>query len=467
MTATRSLSASLQHLNRTLLTGESATLPDAELVRRFVERRDEVAFAVLVRRYGMLVLGVCRRLLRHEQDAEDAFQATFLVLARDASSVERAGAIGNWLYGVAANISRKAKATRHRRELKERAAGATRRIEAPPEMPDDLPELLDGELSAIPDKYRTPIVLCDLQGLTTQQAAAEVGCPPKTLGTRLSRGRAILAQRLTRRGVVLSAALIPAALATCTGAQAAVPPQLLDSSTQAAISFATGSAPVSPAVIALTQGVTNAMSHTSLKYVMIACSVIALAGLSGGSLWHHHTQAAPAPPGVPEQPANGVTAVRPEPPPARPVNPFDQFHRVLRKLFSWTEAARAESAAAPADDKKDDKPKPLTGTWAKKEGELVITFEKEAMKISPHGKDELILILCEYTRDKDGLVKAKITGFEGQEDAKKKLGEILPVGTEFRFKWKGEKENATLEGVKGEKVDPLKSHLEGEYGEKK
>src|SRR5207302_8280058 len=115
MTATRSLSASLQHFGGALLAAD-AGCPDAELVRRFAERRDESAFAALVHRHGATVFGVCRRVLGHEQDAEDAFQATFLVLARNAGSVRRAGAVGSWLYGVACNVARKARASRHRRD---------------------------------------------------------------------------------------------------------------------------------------------------------------------------------------------------------------------------------------------------------------------------------------------------------------------------------------------------------------
>src|SRR5262249_10113578 len=158
--------------------------PDAELVRRFAERRDESAFAALVRRHGAAVFGVCRRVLRHEQDAEDAFQAAFLVLARKAASVRRTGAVGNWLYGVAYNVARKAKAARCRRELKEREAAARQRLEVAGSAPDDWREVLDAELYALPEKYRAPIVLCDLMGLTTAAAAAEIGCPAKTLGTR-------------------------------------------------------------------------------------------------------------------------------------------------------------------------------------------------------------------------------------------------------------------------------------------
>lgn len=434
MAVARSLSASLQHLNRTLLSGEFTDLPDAELVRRFVERRDDIAFAVLVRRYGMLVLGVCRRVLRHEHDAEDAFQATFLVFARDASSVERAGAIGNWLYGVANNIARKAKAVRYRREQKERAAGAACRTEVKPVVPNDLPQLLDKELTALPDKYRAPIVLCDLLGLTTEQAATEVGCLSKTLGTRLDRGRKMLARRLTRRGLTLSAALIPAALAPCTSAYAAVPPQLLDSSTQAALSFATGSATASPAVAALTQGVTNVMVYTSLKYALVACAAIAVGTLSGGKVWQH-IQAAQSTP---------VAA-------GRSVNTND---------------ARPESPRD-ADDKKDeDKPKPLTGTWVRKEKEVKLEFgEKNSLKLSPIGDDDKVLIICEYTLEKDGLVKAKVTEVEGA--AKEKVTMVLPVGNEFNFKWKVEKDTAKLEDLTDFTIERFKTLIEGEYGAKK
>src|SRR5262249_44261569 len=146
MAATRSLSASLEQLGRNLLAGDLLAASDAELVGRFVERRDEAAFTAIVRRYGTVVLGVCRRVLRHEQDAEDAFQATFLVFARDAAHVRRAGAVGNWLYGVAHNVARKAKALRLRREVKEREAAARQRPDVRPGVPNDWQEVLDGEL---------------------------------------------------------------------------------------------------------------------------------------------------------------------------------------------------------------------------------------------------------------------------------------------------------------------------------
>jgi RNA polymerase sigma factor (sigma-70 family) len=450
MTTTRSLSATLQHLNRTLRADEAAELPDVELVGRFVDRRDEAAFTALVRRYGPLVFGVCQRILRHEQDAEDAFQATFIVFARDAASVQRGGAVGNWLYGVARNVARKARANRLRREVKERAAADRRPREALPIAPDDLPEIIDGELGALPHKYRTPIVLCDLLGLTTEQAAAEVGCPSKTLGTRLSRGRALLARRLTRRGVACSGAVLAAVFAP--KVSAAVSPRLVDSAARAATAFTTGSTAVGPTVAALTTGVSTVMGYSSLKFAALACGLL-VAGAFTAAPVLHHLRAAHTPR------ASRTATAAPNERAARPAIDFDAVHEFFRGLLPWT---HSEPLAA-----RTDEPKPLSGVWTKKEGELKLEFaEKTVLKISPHGKDDVILILCEYT-EKDGVVKAKITGFEGKDEAKKAVAAKLPVGTEFSFKWKVNKDAATLEDVKGEKAEGLKSHLEGEFGEKK
>src|SRR5207253_1932502 len=141
--------------------------------------------------------------------------------------------------GVAVNVARKAKATQHRRTLKEQEAAAQARPDTQPVVPDDLREILDAELKGLPDKYRAPIVMCDLLGLTTLEAATEVGCPPKTLGTRLTRGRSLLAARLTRRGVAVSAAAL--ALALGQSATAAVPSALVTSTSRAATQFAAGS----------------------------------------------------------------------------------------------------------------------------------------------------------------------------------------------------------------------------------
>src|SRR5262245_47521965 len=125
------------------------------------------------------------------------------------------------------------------------------------------------------------------------------------------------------------------------------------------------------------------------------------------------------------------------------------------------------SLAATADDKKGDKPA-LSGTWGMKDGEVKIVFaDKGVMKIAPHGDSDVIAIVCDYTVRKEGLVKATVTGFEGKEDVKKHVAEKLPVGTEFSFRWTVKKDTAKLDDVKCEKVEQIKSHLEGEYHRKK
>jgi hypothetical protein len=126
------------------------------------------------------------------------------------------------------------------------------------------------------------------------------------------------------------------------------------------------------------------------------------------------------------------------------------------------------SLPASADDKKDKDKPALSGVWTLKEGETKIEFsDKNVMTISPHGDSKVIAVICEYTLDKEGLVKAKITELGGKDEAKKKVNEMLPVGTEFSFKWKVTDNTAKLDDLKGEKIEPLKSHLEGEYNQKK
>jgi RNA polymerase sigma factor (sigma-70 family) len=180
---------------------------DQLLWDRFVARGDQVAFTDLVRRHGPMVLGVCRRVLRHPQDAEDAFQATFLVLARKARSVGQPERLSSWLYGVA-----------YRTALKARSRALARRREVPvtdvsaPQPSDpvltEVREALDEELNRLPERFRTPLVLCYLEGKSTQDAARELGCPKGTVLSRLARGRDRLRRRLVRRGLVLTGAAL-------------------------------------------------------------------------------------------------------------------------------------------------------------------------------------------------------------------------------------------------------------------
>ncbi len=179
--------------------GAVGSWPDSLLLERFVAQRDDRAFEALVRRHGILVWGVCRRILADHHRAEDAFQATFVVLARRAGALRPGATLAPWLYGVARRTATKARAIAARRQAREQAIVAdlpARPLAAPP----DLLPVLDHELGRLPERYRTAIVLCDLEGFTRREAATQLGWPEGTLASRLARGRSLLAGRLTRHG---------------------------------------------------------------------------------------------------------------------------------------------------------------------------------------------------------------------------------------------------------------------------
>ncbi|HYT93065.1 MAG TPA: sigma-70 family RNA polymerase sigma factor [Gemmataceae bacterium] len=265
-----------------MLRHDDAGQTDGTLLERFIAQQDEAAFEALVRRHGPMVLGVCRRVLRNEADAEDAFQATFLVLVRRAGSIRPRGMVGNWLYGVAQNTARKAKVMNTRMRAREREAGARPKPEAASQDWQQQQELLDQELQALPDKYRAPIVLCDLEGKSIKEAARHLGCPSATIGTRLARGRSMLARRLARRGLILSGGVIATVLSQ-NAASAGVSLPLVTSTVKAASLFAAGQAAsgvVGAKVAALTEGVLKAMLLTKLK-IASALLVLAVAVIGG------------------------------------------------------------------------------------------------------------------------------------------------------------------------------------------
>jgi len=200
----------------TLITPPSDELTDNELLTSFIEQLDMGAFETIVRRHGAMVFGVCQRVLRHRQDAEDAFQATFLVLARKASSVVPREALANWLYGVARKASLKAREMNARRRKREaRSSGTSEPVSsAAIGLSQELRDLLDSELARLPDHYRSVIVLCDLEGRTRKEAARHLKCPVGSVSSRLSRARDMLARRLTRRGVVLAGSFLCGVLTT-------------------------------------------------------------------------------------------------------------------------------------------------------------------------------------------------------------------------------------------------------------
>jgi RNA polymerase sigma factor (sigma-70 family) len=217
------LSAVLQRLRDLAERAPPAAATDGELLEAFRARGDQAAFAALVRRHGPMVLGVGRRMLRREQDAEDVFQATFLLLAQKAGSVRDREAVSGWLHGVAQRLAARARARAACRGEHERRAGTLRPTATAPQAAwGELQDVLDEALRQLPAKYRRPLVLCYLEGKSHEAAARELGCPVGTLGSWLLRGRRLLRDRLARRGLTLSAGALATAL-LANGAAAAVP----------------------------------------------------------------------------------------------------------------------------------------------------------------------------------------------------------------------------------------------------
>src|SRR5437764_9132812 len=219
---TGDLRAGLQHLRRVLLASGGGGLTDGELLGRFVAARDEAAFEALVHRHGPMVLGICRRLLGNGPDAEDAFQATFLILARKASSVVKRDAVGSWLFAVAQRTAREARAVLARRRSRERQVDEMPHPEVHPAEPDDWRPILDREVARLPQKYRDAIVLYHLEGWPHREAASKLGVPEGTLSSRLVKGRRLLARRLARYGFSLSGTALTSALSNA-AAPAAIP----------------------------------------------------------------------------------------------------------------------------------------------------------------------------------------------------------------------------------------------------
>ena len=261
---------------------EAAT--DGQLLERFAVRREEAAFAALVVRYGPMVLGVCRRVLQHEQDAEDAFQASFLVLARKAGAIRRRESVGGWLYQVAYHIAVKARAGAARRRLLEQQVSEMFPTDSAEEAGwRELRPVLDEELSRLPRKYRDPLVSCYLQGKSNRQAADELGWPAGSMSRRLERARELLRERLVRRGITLSTGLLAAVLTE--NASATVPATMLAPTVRAAMLFTAGNTVAVGALSApaahIAQGVLKTMFYTKLKIAVAA--LLAVSVVTGGA----------------------------------------------------------------------------------------------------------------------------------------------------------------------------------------
>ena len=281
----------LHYLHRIVDRRGSAESTDRQLLASFVAQRDEFAFEALVRRHGPMVLAVCRRLLSDPDDAEDAFQATFLVLVRKAASISRPEQLAGWLHGVATRVAGKARQQRLRRPT------ASLEHEPPAEevamddvMRRELQTALDEEVARLPEHYQMPFVLCHLAGRSNEEAAVELGCATGTIYSRLARAREILRDRLARRGLVWSTATLAVAL-TPYAAPAAVPSALVQHTVSAGLLLAAGKSLAAGAVsgqaITLMEAMLRTMYLSKLKMMAAAVLLLAVAGTGLGWASYH------------------------------------------------------------------------------------------------------------------------------------------------------------------------------------
>jgi RNA polymerase sigma factor (sigma-70 family) len=300
--------------------GVVGDLSDGQLLQSFLtgsDGADQAAFSALVERHGPMVLSVCRQVLRNPHDAQDAFQATFLVMARKAGSVHDAESLASWLHGIAFRIAVRAKVDEARRRVHERRCATMKETEGQSETVrfESWPELHE-EIARLPQRYREPVVLCYLEGLTSEQAAVRIGCPPGTVWSRLSRARERLRGSLVRRGVALPAVWLAARLAP--SAPAALPRALLDATVRAAVGFAgrraTDAALASVPAITLARRMLYAMTISRLN--ILGASALACALALGGAqtlLWAQsggRTRTQDPAPAVPEGEASDTVLSR-------------------------------------------------------------------------------------------------------------------------------------------------------------
>jgi RNA polymerase sigma factor (sigma-70 family) len=288
--AANSIVEIVRYLGRIERVRDAENQTDRQLLDRFLRNKDDVALETLVRRYAPMVWGVCRRTVFNHHDAEDAFQATFYVFVRKAASLRKRKSVAGWLHVAAHKTAQKARQMTRRRFERERQVTVMPEPEARTAEQtngSELKDLLDDALSHLPERYRSVVVLCDLQEKTRPQAARQLGLPEGTVGSRLARGRALLAKRLARRGLAVSGAAVAALLSKQT-VSAAVPGPLLSSTIRVAglLALGEGAGAVSAQVSTLVKGVLKAMVIAKQRTAIL---VLLLAGVvpSGGLLAHH------------------------------------------------------------------------------------------------------------------------------------------------------------------------------------
>ncbi len=270
---TAPLGRTLRDFDRLFGRGTVAGLSDGQLLGSYVEHRDEAAFAAVVARYGPMVLSVCRGVLRDPLDAEDAYQATFLILMRKAGTVRRVDALGGWLHRVAHRVALQARADAAHRRTEEQKAGQNaveRGSSSATAETEELRRVLHAEIDRLPERLRLPLVLCDLEGLTREEAAGRLRWTEGTVRGRLARAKRLLRDRLSRRGVAVSASALAATLA---GAAKAALPEVSLASTFART-----------AASALANRVMRAFLVSRLLWTATLTVLVAAVGTSAGLL---------------------------------------------------------------------------------------------------------------------------------------------------------------------------------------
>ncbi len=285
----------LRHL-KSSQAGDRA-LDDAQLLHRFLTERDESAFTILVQRYGAMVWGLCVRRLGETPEAEDAFQATFLVLVRKGASLRGPQLLGPWLYGVAYRTALKLRGQRVRRTARETPLPPQIAEERREAIESDLLCILDEEIQRLPTKYRLPVLLCYVQGLSCEEAAQRLRCAKGTIFSRLSRARDLLRRRLIQRGVEVSAGALAAVLAENAVLRAAPSLVLRETTIRTSLLLAAGTAgqSLSAPLAALVEGVVRSMFLSKVKFVTIVVLAIGIAGAGTGFLGFRTDAEPPAP----------------------------------------------------------------------------------------------------------------------------------------------------------------------------
>jgi RNA polymerase sigma factor (sigma-70 family) len=400
----------LQEIVRTAA-GAAAVATDRELLRRFAESGDQAAFAALFRRHSGMVLGVCRRTLANVQDAEDACQATFLVLARKAGTGRWQASLANWLYTTARGVAQNARVAAERRARRENRFAVPEAVQPVDRMTGrELLAALDEELNRLPSHYREPLILCYLQGLTRDEAAARLGVPPATLKSHLERGRKRLGAALTRRGCGAGAGLL--ALAATSTAEAA--PLHLVAAVLAAVA---GTAPV--AVTRLVEGATTkGVVNKSVAAALLLAGTVAL----GFGL----VSAKPLVARQPRPDASGPTAKAPPPAPAKPAADSPGPRLVSGRVLT-PDGKPAGGAKLFAPARKDGSLAPANWEWRQvgvtdADGHFTIS-------LSPWDKDfsQLVLVASLPNFGVDWLEVDMAKNLEPIRDVTLRLAEDLPI----------------------------------------